>query len=78
MCFNSLVQLVLIVCCDGILLVRLSTGTLVILPGSDHNYSHGFNIIFVQMLTRESGRSLSSPPDLGLTRSFSGFLDQKC
>ena len=51
LCFNSLIQLVLIVCCVGILLARLSFGKLVILLGIKLRSLLGFTIIFVRMLT---------------------------
>ena len=78
LCFNSLLHSTLIVYCSGILLARWSSGMLTILLGFEIGSSLGFTLIFVWMLTWESGQSLSSPADIGLTGSCSEFLDWKC
>ena len=63
--FSCLVQLVLIVYCAGIILVRLSSGALVILIGFKLSSLLGFTLIFVRILTWGSIQYLSSPPDIG-------------
>ena len=74
LCSNSLVHLILFVCFDGILLVRLSYGTLAILLGIYLGSLYGFTLIFVQML----GGSLYSFTNIGLTGRCSDFLDKEC
>ena len=68
LCFDSLLQIVLIVSCAGILFTRLSSGTIDILLGFKLVSSLDFTIIFFWMLTWGSGRY--SPPDLGITGNW--------
>ena len=72
--FNCLVQRVQIICCAGLLLACLSSGTLLILIGFDISSLLGLTVMFVQMLTWDSGRSLSSTPNIGLTRICLEYL----
>ena len=72
--FNCLVQSILIICCGGIILARLYSGSFVILLWFKIGSLSGFTLIFVWMLDWGSGRSLSSPPNLGLTGSCSDYL----
>ena len=51
MCFNYLLQLVLVVCCVGLLLVSLFPGTLAIFLGLEIGSLLGFALILVRMLT---------------------------
>ena len=72
--FNCLVQSILIICCGGIILTRLYSGSFVILLWFKIGSLSGFTLIFVWMLDWGSGRSLSSPPNIGLTGSCSDYL----
>ena len=74
LCFDSLVQLILVVCCTGIIFMFLSYGTLAILLGFNIVSSLGFTVIFVRMLTWGSRQSLYSLPGLGITWSCSEYL----
>ena len=74
LCFESLVHIVLIVWCAGVVFTRLSSGTIAILLGFEPSSFLGFTIIFVHMLTWGSGRSLSSLTNLEITWSFSEFI----
>ena len=67
--FNFLVQRVLIVCCNGGLLSRLSFGALEILIGFNISSLLGFTIIFVRFPTWGSGRYPSYLTNLGLAGS---------
>ena len=70
LCFRSLVYLVFIVCCAGIILVHLSSGALAILIGFNIRSLISFTVIFVRIHTWGSGRYLYSPPDLGIIGSW--------
>ena len=74
LCFNCLVQIILIICCDGIILARLSSVALVVLLGFELGSSLGFTLIFVWILTWGYGRYLFFPPNLGLTGSCLDYL----
>ena len=73
LCFEFSYQLVPIVCLSGLILARLSSGTLAILLGFKLGSSLDLTVISVQMLTWGSRRSLSYPPDLGITGSCSEY-----
>ena len=70
LCSNSLLQLIIIVCCAGIILVHLSSGALAILIGFNIRSLISFTVIFVRIHTWGSGRYLYSPPDLGIIGSW--------
>ena len=72
--FNCLFQSILIICCGGIILARLYSGSFVILLGFKIGFLPGFTLIFVWMLTWGSGQYLSSPTNLGLAGSCSDYL----
>ena len=69
LCFDSLVQLISIVCCAGFLLARFSSGTLAIFLGFEIVSLLDFTI-FLCILTWGSGRSLFSPPNPGIIGNF--------
>ena len=54
LCSDSLSQIVLIVCFAGLILKRLSSGTLVILLGFELGSSLDFTVIFVRMLCMDN------------------------
>ena len=74
LCFNCLVQIILIICCDGIILARFYSGSFVILLGFKIGSLPVFTLTFTRMLTWGSGLSLSSTHNLGLTWSRLEYL----
>ena len=74
LCFDSLVQLVLILCWSGLLLECLSSSTLVVLLEFEISYLLGFTVIFVWVLTWGSERSLSSPSDIWIKGNCSEYF----